>query len=56
MTADDRTDVAGLTRWYEQTHGTGITQALDQRLVYRETTQFQAVSYTHLTLPTTERV
>jgi spermidine synthase len=43
VTADDRKDVAGLTRWYEQTHGTGITQALDQRLVYRETTQFQEI-------------
>ena len=32
-----------LARWYEQTRGMGVTQALDQRLLHRETTRFQEI-------------
>ena len=34
---------AALARWYEQTRGMGVTQALDQRLLHRETTRFQEI-------------
>ena len=47
-TARQPEGIPPLIRWYEQTHGTGVTQAIDLRRIHAETSAFQEIEvYDH---------